>query len=124
MKNTEYALGIVVYTGHDTKLMKNQGACRNKKSHIEKQLNKYILGVFVVQLIMCLVLTILAVVFRVTFYSSSVNSQLSPRIMIQDLQPVMAVQEFIICSQIILNNMAHLLVDLSLLLLSLCSLIQ
>jgi len=64
LKNTEYALGIVVYTGHDTKLMKNQGACRNKKSHIEKQLNKYILGVFVVQLIMCIVLTILACVFK------------------------------------------------------------
>jgi len=68
LKNTTYALGLVVYTGHDTKLMKNQGACRNKKSHIEKQLNKYIFGVFIVQLIMCLLLTLLAISHKVTYF--------------------------------------------------------
>jgi len=63
LKNVDYVIGIVVYTGHETKLMQNQGLPRNKKSHIEKQLNKYIFGVFIVQCILCVLLAILSTLF-------------------------------------------------------------
>lgn len=56
---------MVVYSGHDTKLMKNQGIVRNKKSHIEKQLNKYIIGIFISQCVFCIILALLATFFNV-----------------------------------------------------------
>ena len=65
MKNTEFAYGLVIYTGHDTKLLKNQGAYRNKRSSIERQLNLFIIGIFVAQILMCLLLTILEAFFMV-----------------------------------------------------------
>lgn len=35
LKNTDYVYGIVVYTGHECKIMKNSPNCRNKASKIE-----------------------------------------------------------------------------------------
>jgi len=64
LKNTDYVYGIVVYTGHDTKLLKNQGVFRNKRSLLEKQLNKYIFIIFIIQIIFCALLMILSVIFR------------------------------------------------------------
>jgi len=69
LKNVEYVVGIVVYTGHETKLMQNQGFSRNKKSHIEKQLNKYIFGVFIVQCLLCVILAIMATLFNVSLFN-------------------------------------------------------
>jgi len=64
LKNTDYVIGIVVYTGHDSKLLKNQGVFRNKRSQLERQLNKYILAIFIIQLFFCLLLMGLSVQFR------------------------------------------------------------
>jgi phospholipid-transporting ATPase len=46
LKNTKWAVGIVVYTGNDTKIMKNADKSRFKESNIEKSTNKYILSIF------------------------------------------------------------------------------
>jgi magnesium-transporting ATPase (P-type) len=35
LKNTEYVYGVVVFTGHDTKIMLNSTAARNKFSRNE-----------------------------------------------------------------------------------------
>jgi phospholipid-transporting ATPase len=43
MRNTEYALGVVVYTGMDTKIMRNAEEGKIKTSEIEKKMNKYII---------------------------------------------------------------------------------
>lgn len=40
LKNTEWIYGIVVYTGHDTKIMKNSSNSRSKQSKIEIKTNK------------------------------------------------------------------------------------
>jgi magnesium-transporting ATPase (P-type) len=39
LRNTEWVIGIVVYTGVDTKLLLNSGATPSKRSMIEKQMN-------------------------------------------------------------------------------------
>jgi phospholipid-translocating ATPase len=39
MRNTDWAIGIVVYTGADTKLIMNSGETPSKRSMIEKQMN-------------------------------------------------------------------------------------
>ena len=49
LKNTHYVIGLVVYTGQQTKIMLNQGNFKNKTSVVEKKVN-------VIQLILGLVL--------------------------------------------------------------------
>jgi hypothetical protein len=36
LSNTDYIIGLVVYAGHDTKLLKNIGKNKYKQTHIEK----------------------------------------------------------------------------------------
>lgn len=53
LKNTDYAIGVVVYTGKDTKLMLNSGQPRYKQSQIEVITNRLILGLLGVELALC-----------------------------------------------------------------------
>ena len=55
IKNTKWAIGIVVYTGLDTKIMKNAEKSRSKQSDIERTTNKLILYILCSQLILCAV---------------------------------------------------------------------
>lgn len=54
MRNTHFIIGIVAYTGHETKIMLNSTKARAKNSKIERGMNKQIAIVFVFQLIFCL----------------------------------------------------------------------
>jgi magnesium-transporting ATPase (P-type) len=42
LKNTDYAIGFVVYTGLDTKLMMNSQKVRFKQSKLDLKLNKLV----------------------------------------------------------------------------------
>ena len=42
LRNTEYAYGVVVFTGHDTKIMMNSVGSRAKFSKLEIATNTYI----------------------------------------------------------------------------------
>lgn len=46
LKNTEWVVGIVVYTGNDTKIMKNAEPSKPKLSKIELKTNYSILYIF------------------------------------------------------------------------------
>ena len=48
-------MGIVVYTGEDTKIMKNADKSKYKVSNIEKDTNQYILFIFCFQLCISIV---------------------------------------------------------------------
>lgn len=39
LKNTEYVYGISVFTGHDTKVMRNSASAKYKFSSLEKKMN-------------------------------------------------------------------------------------
>lgn len=39
LRNTDWVIGIIVYTGDDTKLMRNSGITPSKRSRIDRQLN-------------------------------------------------------------------------------------
>jgi len=43
LRNTSFILGIAIYTGHDTKVMKNSAKSRPKQSKIEIAMNRYII---------------------------------------------------------------------------------
>ncbi|XP_068123083.1 phospholipid-transporting ATPase IB isoform X7 [Hyperolius riggenbachi] len=55
IRNTQWVLGIVVYTGHDTKLMQNATKAPLKRSNVEKVTNVQILVLFGILLVMALV---------------------------------------------------------------------
>ena len=43
LRNTDWIYGVVVFTGHETKIMKNSIKSKAKLSKLEKQTNRYIL---------------------------------------------------------------------------------
>ncbi|KAL8759691.1 MAG: hypothetical protein Q9184_003540 [Pyrenodesmia sp. 2 TL-2023] len=55
LRNTEWVLGVVVYTGRQTKIMLNSGITPSKRSRIARDLNWYVVYNFVVLFFMCLV---------------------------------------------------------------------
>ncbi|CAD8196188.1 unnamed protein product [Paramecium octaurelia] len=55
LRNTEWIIGLVVYTGQDTKIMRNADASRVKSSEIERIMNILILGILVVQITLSII---------------------------------------------------------------------
>lgn len=55
LRNTEWVLAIVVFTGFDTKIMLNAGMTPSKRSRIARELNWNVVYNFLILLIMCIV---------------------------------------------------------------------
>lgn len=55
LRNTEWALAVVIFTGVDTKIMINSGATPSKRSRISRELNWNVVYNFVVLFFMCLI---------------------------------------------------------------------
>ena len=66
LKNTEWVYGLVVYTGHDTKIMMNSSKSRNKFSKIELITNRQIILVFLFQILICIVGATLSEIWTLT----------------------------------------------------------
>lgn len=49
LKNTKFIFGLVVYTGHETKVMMNIVRSSSKKSALEKKMEAQILIIFLIQ---------------------------------------------------------------------------
>jgi phospholipid-translocating ATPase len=55
LRNTKYVIGVVAFTGPDTKIMLNSGETPSKRSRVDKQINPHILLNFSVLSCLCLV---------------------------------------------------------------------
>ncbi|CAH4036167.1 unnamed protein product [Pieris brassicae] len=55
LRNTAWALAAVVYTGHETKLMKNSTKAPLKRSSIDRQTNTHILMLFIILIVLSLI---------------------------------------------------------------------
>ena len=55
MRNTREVFGLVIYTGHDTKIMKNDSAPRLKRTNIELMMNTEIIKVFILLIVLCFI---------------------------------------------------------------------
>jgi phospholipid-translocating ATPase len=55
IKNTEWALGVVVFTGQQTKIMLNSGITPSKRAQLAKDLNWNVIYNFIILFFMCLV---------------------------------------------------------------------
>ena len=70
MKNTKHILGLAIYTGKNTKIMKNAESAAVKMSQIEDKVN-YILGfILLFQLLLSIVTAVLSGIFRYRNQSS------------------------------------------------------
>lgn len=58
LRNTSWVIGLVVFTGDDTKIMLNGGDTPSKRSKIEKQTNFNVVMNFVVLVVMCIAVAI------------------------------------------------------------------
>jgi len=54
LKNTDYVIGVTVYTGHETKIMLNSIKARPKRSTVEAKMSKQVLYIFLSQCVYCL----------------------------------------------------------------------
>jgi phospholipid-transporting ATPase len=59
LKNTKWAIGVVIYTGKDTKIVLNSQKGAPKQSHLEKTINNLIGLIFLFQICLCVILGIL-----------------------------------------------------------------
>ncbi|KAK9277681.1 hypothetical protein L1049_007228 [Liquidambar formosana] len=83
LRNTEYIVGAVIFTGHESKVMMNAMNVPSKRSTLERKLDKLILALFGGLFIMCLIGAIGSGVFidRKYYYlglGESVENQFNP----------------------------------------------
>uniref|UniRef100_A0A671T6Q8 Phospholipid-transporting ATPase n=1 Tax=Sinocyclocheilus anshuiensis TaxID=1608454 RepID=A0A671T6Q8_9TELE len=71
LRNTQWVVGIVVYTGHDSKLMQNSTKAPLKRSNVERVTNMQILVLFGILLVMALVSSIGAAIWNKHLYKIS-----------------------------------------------------
>jgi len=55
LKNTDYIEGLVVYAGHESKAMLNNGGPRYKRSKLEKQINREVVWCVVILVVLCFI---------------------------------------------------------------------
>ncbi len=48
LRNTRWVYALVIFTGHESKLMKNSTATPIKKTHLDAQVNQHIIYLFVI----------------------------------------------------------------------------
>ena len=53
LKNTNWIVGFVLYTGMNNKIILNSKMPRTKMSIIEKKMNKYLIGIFLILMALC-----------------------------------------------------------------------
>ena len=59
LKNTDWVLAFVLYTGRETKLMMNSQQARFKSSRVEQRLNKIVVYNVLAQVILCIAVSII-----------------------------------------------------------------
>lgn len=63
LRNTQWIIGIVIYTGHNCKLMKNAKEPRIKYSSVESLMNKALIFILILQSVLCILSAILRGVY-------------------------------------------------------------
>eukprot|EP00696_Hemimastix_kukwesjijk_P015549 gnl/Hemi2/3764_TR1319_c0_g1_i1.p1 gnl/Hemi2/3764_TR1319_c0_g1~~gnl/Hemi2/3764_TR1319_c0_g1_i1.p1 ORF type:complete len:886 (-),score=289.13 gnl/Hemi2/3764_TR1319_c0_g1_i1:298-2955(-) len=65
LRKTQWVIGLVVFTGKESKIIMNMMPGRNKMSSVEYQLNRFVLSIFFFMTFMCIVCTILCIAWKV-----------------------------------------------------------
>ncbi|KAI8331238.1 hypothetical protein BC941DRAFT_439399 [Chlamydoabsidia padenii] len=60
LRNTDWVIGMVLFTGNETKIMLNSGKTPSKRSKMEKATNPHVIANFVLLFVLCLICSIAA----------------------------------------------------------------
>jgi len=71
LRNTEWIIGAVVYTGHDTRIMRNSVSSKQKFSKLEKLITKSIIIIMLVEAVLCMIAAAVATVWNDTYDEST-----------------------------------------------------
>ena len=66
LKNTHEIVGLVVYTGHETKVMMNQGGFKQKTSSVDTRINN-------IQMVLAIVLVLMSVMCGLLYTGVAVS---------------------------------------------------
>jgi phospholipid-transporting ATPase len=69
LRNTSWIFGIVIYTGHDSKLMRNSTSAPLKRSTVDKMTNTQILMLFFILICLCLISAIFNEIWTINFFT-------------------------------------------------------
>lgn len=78
LRNTPWVHAIVVFTGHETKLMRNATAAPIKRTKVERQLNLFVLALVGILLVLSIICTIGELIWRATLNDQIPYIQLDP----------------------------------------------
>ena len=79
LKNSKYAIGLVVYNGFDSKIMQNsKKGGKIKQSRIEAKLNRMTIVILLIQVVICVMLTLLGARFNKSLNEENMFSEISP----------------------------------------------
>ena len=70
LKNTKWVIGIVIYTGHNCKLMKNAKDPRSKFSSLESLMNSGLIIIFIMQFVFCCI----SIIMRGYYYKTNLEN--------------------------------------------------
>lgn len=70
--NTDWICGVVIYSGHETKLLMNSTKAPLKRSNIDKITNSQIIFLFLILLVMALVINIKYIVNTILIFRQMV----------------------------------------------------
>ena len=71
LRNTGWIIGAVVYTGHDTRIMRNSVGSKQKFSKLEIMIAKSIIIIMTIEAIMCAVAATFATVWNAIYRDST-----------------------------------------------------
>ena len=71
LKNTKWAIGVVVYSGKETKIILNSQRSASKTSHLEILVNKLIIIIFGAQICLCIVLAIISSIWNMNYQNTT-----------------------------------------------------
>jgi len=78
LKNTDFVYGIVVFTGPETKIMKNSSKAKSKRSNMESLTNKQIIFIFIFQIAISLICAIGTIIWLGIYEDKSKYLEYNP----------------------------------------------
>ncbi|KAJ2782484.1 phospholipid transporting ATPase [Coemansia javaensis] len=63
LRNTQWVVGVAVFTGNETKIMMNAGDTPSKRSRIERMMNRQVVSQFCLLFVLCLLTAVLAGIY-------------------------------------------------------------
>ncbi|XP_055601300.1 phospholipid-transporting ATPase VD isoform X2 [Uranotaenia lowii] len=118
LKNTDYAEGIVVYAGHETKAMLNNSGPRYKRSQIEQQMNIDVIWCVIILIILCVIGAIGCKMWLSSFVADERDNNESFRIpylpfeISPDYEGLLAFWTFVIILQIMIPLSLYVTIEL------------